>query len=194
MGSLGYAAVSGGAGKSRITREDIQDPSYLRHDSIGWNYRISELCSAVLLGQIERLEALVQVRVDSADALARAMLGCRWLIPQAVPAGSTNAYWTFAARLADDVPFAWRDFRKKYMEMGGDGFYGAWALNYLEPALRGKRFADSQSQSYESGLCPIAERLQPRLMQIKTNYYDVERRAKAADALARTIEWFDRRG
>jgi perosamine synthetase len=191
MSSLGYAAVSGGAGKSKITREVIQDPKYLRHSSVGWNYRLSDLCSAVLLGQIERLEDLVQVRLDSAQALATSVEGCRWLIPQTVPADYVHAYWTFVCRLADDVPFTWYDFRKKYLEFGGDGFYGAWALNYLEPAFRNARFSDSQSQTYEQGLCPVAERLQPRLMQFKTNYYCPERRAIAAAAMRKAIEFFE---
>jgi perosamine synthetase len=146
----------------------------------------------VLLGQIERLEDLVQVRIASGQALASAVAGCRWLIPQAVPADYVHSYWTFVCRLAVDVPFTWYDFRAKYLEFGGDGFYGAWALNYLEPAFRTKRFADTQSQTYELGLCPVAEGLQPRLMQFKTNYYDPERRDQAATAMRRTIEFFDR--
>ena len=192
MSSLGYGAVSGGAGKSKITRETIQDPNYLRHTSVGWNYRMSEICSAVLLGQVERIDELVKVRLDSAAALRAALDGCKWIVPQAVPEGYTHSYWTLVCRLSEDVSFSWYDFRKKYMEFGGDGFYGAWALNYLEPAFRGKRFADWQTQSYERGLCPIAERLQPRLMQLKTNYNDPERLKRAADALHRAVEFYGR--
>jgi len=194
MSSLGYAAVSGGAGKSKITKEDIQDPRYLRHTSVGWNYRLSELSAAVLLGQVERLEELVRARVDAANALARALQGCRWLIPQAVPEGYVHAYWTFVCRLADDAPCTWHDFRRKYLEFGGDGFYGAWALNYLEPALRGKRLAEEQTQRFDTGLCPVAERLQPRLIQFKTNYYAADRRDRAADVLRRSVDFFSNRG
>lgn len=192
MSSLGYAAVSAGAGKSKISRESIQDPGYLRHSSVGWNYRLSEICSAVLLGQVERLPELVQTRIDSAAALAQAVAGCPWMIPQATPAGYVHSYWTFVCRLADDCPFSWHDFRRKYLELGGDGYYGAWALNYLEPALRGKRFADYQAQEFAPGLCPVAERLQPRLLQFKTNYFAADRRTKSADALRGAIEHFSR--
>jgi perosamine synthetase len=194
MSSLGYAAVSGGAGKSKITREVIQDPKYLRHASVGWNYRLSEICAAVLVGQVERIEELVQTRLDSAAALAEAMEGCSWLSPQATPSDRVHSYWTFVCRLADDVPFTWYDFRQKYVEFGGDSFYGAWALNYLEPAFRGRRFAESQVQLFDRGLCPVAERLQPRLMQFKTNYFDPVRRQKAADAMRRTIAHFGSNG
>jgi perosamine synthetase len=44
------------------------------------------------------------------------------------------------------------------------------------------------------GLCPVAEGLQPRLMQFKTNYFSVERRTKAAEALQKTIHHFSRVG
>ena len=37
-------------------KTDIQDPSYKRHASMGWNYRMPELCSAVALGQVERIK------------------------------------------------------------------------------------------------------------------------------------------
>jgi perosamine synthetase len=47
--SLGYAGV--GATKARITKKDIQDPDYSRHVTMGWNYRMPELCCAVALAQ-----------------------------------------------------------------------------------------------------------------------------------------------
>jgi perosamine synthetase len=190
MSSLGYGAVGAGAGKSKITREVIQDPKYLRHVDVGWNYRLSELCCAVLLGQVERLEELVQTRLDSAQAMEAARGGCNWLVPQKTPADCRHSYWTYVCRLADDVPFTWYDFRKAYLANGGDGYYGAWALNYNEPAFKGKRFADFQTQVFGAGLCPVAERLQPRLLQFKTNYFDPARRARAAEALAKTIRHF----
>jgi perosamine synthetase len=75
---------------------------------------------------------------------------------------------------------------------GGDDFYGAWAFTNLEPAFRGNRIGKRQAQPFEVGLCPIAERLEARLMQFKTNYFDLEQRQKAADSLYQTISVFDR--
>ena len=48
--SLGYAGVSGK--QAKITRKDIQDPIYNRHISIGYNYRMSEVQSAVMLRSV----------------------------------------------------------------------------------------------------------------------------------------------
>jgi perosamine synthetase len=88
------------------------------------------------------------------------------------------------------VGFSWHDFRDRYRAMGGDGVYAAWRLTHAEPAFRGARFGDWQSQDYQPGLCPVAEALQPRLFQFKTNYFDLDRARRAADALRKTIRDF----
>ena len=188
--SLGYAAVGAAAGKGKITRETIQDPTYLRHATVGWNYRLAELCAAVALAQTERLEELVEVRRQAASAFCDATGNCKWLVPQYVPEGIEHSWWTYVLKLDPAVEFTWYEFRKKYIEQGGDGIYAAWQLTYLEPAFRGVRFAATQVQEYESGLCPIAEEVQPRLLQFKTNYFDPGRRERAAEALANTISYF----
>ncbi len=197
--SLGYAGV--GAQKGKITKEDIQDPAYDRHASLGFNYRMSELCSAVALAQVERLEELVQLRIDVAAAYARVVQNCKWLIPQRTPEGYRHSYWTYVVALSPDVDFTWYDFRDKYRELGGDGIYAAWRLTYLEPAFQNHVFYQrqcpvacphytGQRPDFRTGLCPVAESLQPRLLQFKTNYFDPGKAQKQADVLARTIRFF----
>ena len=185
--NLGYAMLSGEAGKGKITRDVIQDPAHERHIAMGWNYRISELCAAVALAQLERLEELIHQRIEIARLYAEAIQGCGWLVPQAVPAGYRHAYWTYVVKLENNSEFSWYDFRKKYMELGGDGIYAAWLPNYLEPAFRGLSGA---AQEYGAGLCPVAEAVQPRLLQFKTNYMDMGPAKQQAEALTRTIGYF----
>jgi perosamine synthetase len=197
--SLGYAAVGAAAGKGKITRETIQDPAYERHASVGWNYRLPELCAAVALAQTERLQALVAARVRAARLYAEAARGCAWLAPQAVPDGYSHAYWTYVLKLENGGAFTWYDFRAKYRELGGDGIYAAWQLTYLEPAFRGRCFTPqaapgsagpADAQAYQPGLCPVAESLRPKLLQFKTNYWDASAAERQADVLARTIAYF----
>jgi len=188
--SLGYAAVGAAAGKGKITRETIQDPLYERHASIGFNYRMPELCAAVALAQLERLQELVDLRIAAAQLYAQAVAGCTWLTPQATPDGYVHSYWTYVAHIAPEVDFSWYDFRNKYKEMGGDGIYAAWQLNHLEPAFRRASFHPEQTQIFDRGLCPVAEAVQPRLLQFKTNYFDPAVAAQKAEALAKTIAYF----
>ena len=188
--SLGYAGV--GANKAKITKEDIQDPAYLRHVSLGYNYRIPELCAAVALGQLERLTELVGARQAAARAFASVVQGHDWLVPQFVPADYVHSYWTFAVRLMPKAGISWKEFVRAFREKGGDGIYGAWQLTYLEPAFRGIKFGDTQTQLLDKGLCPVAEEIQPSLLQFKTNYWDQESADRQAEALSKTILHFEK--
>jgi perosamine synthetase len=192
--SLGYAGVS--ATKGKISKRDIQDPYYSRHVSLGWNYRMPELCAAVALAQLESLDLLVQRRVESAQLFGNVAAQYSWLKPQAVPTDCTHSYWTWVAVLdRDDI--GWHQFRDRFLELGGDGIYAAWKLTYLEPMFqkmqllgRERFIAPEIRASYVAGLCPVAERLQPWLLQFKTNYWDPQAARKQADILDRTLKSF----
>ena len=191
--SLGYAAV--GAQKGAITRDEIQDPAYSRHVAVGFNYRMSELCAAVALAQTERAQELVGRRIDVAELFVSALDGCPWLVPQHVPAGYTSTYWTLALRL-DHPSVDWHAFRRAFLGQGGDPFYGAWKLTYLEPLFEHgcpvpHPAYQGHYQPYGPGLCPVAEELQPRLVQLKTNYWDWEEAERQAEALRRTMALLD---
>lgn len=186
--SLGYGLVRAGAGKSKIDKRAILHPSFKRHVSLGYNYRMSELCAAVALAQLERLEEFVAWRRRTAAAFQQVVGSCSWLKPQQVGADCEHSYWAYVLRLsAPPDAVAWEQFFDKFAEFGGDGFYGAWSLTYLEPI-----FQDGVlGRRYEPGLCPVAEATQPRLIQLKTNYGDQETIDRQADALCRTIRYFD---
>jgi perosamine synthetase len=177
--SLGYAAVGGKKGK--ITKTDIQDPNYERHASVGYNYRMPELCAAVALAQLERLDELVDARRRAAALFLEAMDACSWLVPQRTPEGSVHSCWTMAARITPDAGISWHAFRDRFREFGGDGIYAAWQLTYLEPAFRAE---------YKRGLCPVAESIQPFLLQFKTNYWETDKAARQAEILRNTIASF----
>ena len=53
--SLGYHAMTADSGKIRlIAKDELQDPSYKRHDSFAYNYRMPEVAAAIGLAQTER--------------------------------------------------------------------------------------------------------------------------------------------
>jgi perosamine synthetase len=187
--SLGYGLVSAEPGKAKIDKKTIVHPSFKRHVSLGFNYRLSDLCAAVALAQFEKLERFVAWRQKTAAAFAEVVRSCSWLRPQKVPAGYENSYWAYAMVLeADDSQISWQAFYDKFVEMGGEGFYGAWSLTYLEPVFQSGQFG-----TFEKGLCPVAEKIQPRMIQLKTNYGDLETIDRQAQALAKTIRYFEAR-
>ena len=191
---LGYAGISGT--KGRITKDDIQSPEYERHVILGWNYRMSDLCAAVAMGQLERMEELVAIRCRAAKYWQEALGDCTWLHPQLVREGNTHSYWTYAVVLEIEK-VGWHEFREKWKSLGGDGIYAAWKLSYQEPMFREKAFLNREklgiydNYDYNQTVCPNAEFLQPRLLQLKTNYYQEEDIKKQAEILRQTIEYFD---
>jgi perosamine synthetase len=192
--SLGYRGV--GASKAKLKRTDIQDPDYARHASMGWNYRIPELCAAVALGQLENLDELVRRRTESAELFQEAVGDCAWLSPQKIPSDCTHSWWTYVAAINTDR-VGWRTFRDAFTANGGDGIYAAWKINYLEPMFQERKLLGRERfispgnlNRYCPGLCPVAERVQPRLLQFKTNYWDIRDAQRQAEILAKTIRQF----
>lgn len=193
-GSLGYAAMKSGEGRIRINKDIFQDPNYKRHDSLGLNYRMPEVAAALGLAQTERMEHFVNLRVGIAQLYLEALAGCDYLIPQHTPEGCLNTYWTFAATY-ERTDVSWQQFRKKYIEFGGDGIYAAWALSYEETLMAEGHYKKHCPMIYDKlefprGICPNAEEVQPKLMQFVTNYGSIEEAKPMADALRKTIRFF----
>ena len=194
--SLGYAGV--GAKKAKISKADIQNPDYSRHVSMGWNYRMPELCCAVALAQVENIDALVGVRVKSAQIFEEATREFHdWFHPQYVGPDYKNSYWTWVCKNLHETA-SWVEIRDAFVSNGGHGVYGAWKLTYLEPmfqnmSLLGREdFIDQKNTlRYKRGLCPNAEYLQERLFQFKTNYWDLADAEKQAEILYKTLKEFN---
>ncbi len=187
---LGYAGVS--AKQQKITREDIQDPNYSRHVSEGFNYRMSELQAACALGQLERAEELIGIRLEVAKIFDEAIAGCDFLRRQVEQKDTKCTFWSYSMVLLTDKPEReWYRFRKLFQKNGGDPYYAAWKLSYEEPLfLDIIQHRPGVWQKYNSELCPTAEYLQKRMIQLKTNYWDLNEAYAQAEALVKTIKEF----
>lgn len=188
---IGYGSI--GLDKGRITKKDIQDPDYKRHVVLGWNYRPSDLIGAVACAQTERMEELVNVRIRSAEAFAKVIKNCNWLKMQKFTDEYKHSFWTFVLKI-ENKNISWYDFRDKFIEYGGDGVYSAWSLSYLEPVFLNKTFLNREKfveKTYHEGLCPVAEEIQPKLLQFKTNYWNYKDAIKQSKILKKTIDFFE---
>jgi perosamine synthetase len=193
IGGHGFKNLRAEEGRVRLNADVFQNPDYKRHDVLGWNYRLSEFNAAVAFAQLERVDELVDLRIKSANIFIEVMKECDYLIPQAEPEGFVNSYYTLGViyRGDESIGVSWQDFRKAYIEAGGDGIYGAWSVPYLEPMVANRQFASRcpdvyKDVGYEKGLCPVAEQVQARIMQFKTNYRDIEL-AKAKAQILRNL-------
>jgi len=194
--SLGYIGLS--SKKSKIDKSKLLNPDYERHYCLGWNYRMSELCSAVALAQLENIKPLVSRRIKVANIFAKkAKSYQRWFVPQKVPHNCKHSYWTWAVKLETDK-ISWQEFSDKFKYFGGDNVYAAWRLSYQEPAFKNLRFLGRENlidkknlKVYlRKSLCPNAEYLQSRMLQFKTNYWNIKDAYRQANVLERTLKFF----
>ena len=190
--SLGYGGV--GAGSAKITKDDIQHPLYNRHVCLGFNYRMSEVQSAVVLGQLERIVELVDIRKKAAkyfdEAISNSKNNC--LVKQSNPDHIINSFWGYAVYINSDKPIKdWVNFRKLYTSLGGDQYYAAWKLTYEEDYFRNEvQKYDGIWQDFNDDICPNANFLQKRIKAFKTNYWNLDEAEKQADILNKALELF----
>ncbi len=194
LGGHGFKNLKADDGRVRLNADMFQNPQYKRHDSLGWNYRMPEFTAAVAYAQLERVDELVKLRKDSAKCFIEAIDSCDFLIPQYTPEGYENTYYSLGVRYLGEekLGVSWTDFRKEYVEMGGDGYYGAWSVPYLEPVISDRVFVNRlpdvyKNVDYHEGLCPVAEKIQKQIMQFKTNYRDLELAKQKAEILHELI-------
>ena len=184
FGGVGFKNITAESGKVRISREKFQDPNWERHNMLGYNYRLSELCAAVALAQLERLEDFVGLRQKMGHEYERILKDSKLFTPQKIQNGYTNSFWTYAARFnGENFGIKWQDFRKKYISFGGDGIYAAHQLVYNEPCFKENNMGD--------GKTPIAEKLQKQMMLFTTNQKDEEEREEQINALKKTLDFFN---
>lgn len=200
IGGHGFKNLKAEEGRIRLNQDVFQSPHYKRHDVLGWNYRLPEFNAAIALAQLERIDELVDLRIKSAKYFIDVMKTCDYLTPQHLPEDYTNTYYTLGAVYEGDksIGVSWEEFRKAYINNGGDGIYGAWSVAYLEPMIAQRQFVKRcpwvyENVKYEKGLCPVAESVQPKIMQFKTNYRDIKLTEIKADVLLKTIKGFKKK-
>ncbi len=193
----GYKNLKASTGQIKLNQSVYQDPDYKRHSEIGWNYRLSEPLAAIALAQLENIEEKVELRKKVASIFLEEISDCEYLVPQKTPEYSDNSYFTLGIKYEGlkEIGVSWQEFREKYVSFGGDGFYGAWSVPYLEPVMQERKFVSRCPEiynniSYSEGLCPVAESIQAKLMQFKTNYRSLELAKQKASSLRKTIKFY----
>jgi perosamine synthetase len=203
---VGYGMLTAESGQVRTKAFAFQDPNYKRHTSFGWQYRLPEVAAALGMAQLARLDDYVAKRQAIWALYAEAVADCPYFRPQRVPEGYVNACWTFATRYEGEeaIGVSWHDFAKKFQEFSGEGIYAAWSVVYLEPVMAQRKFyghgCPVEPPYYDGkidwrpGLCPVAESVQPKLMQFKCNIGDLAEARRQAGALRKTVDFFGKSG
>jgi perosamine synthetase len=183
FGGVGFKNITAESGKVRIDRDKFQNPNWKRHNIMAYNYRLPEICAAVAFAQLENIDYFVDLRMRMGKGYLRVLEETQTdlLIPQYTPEGYIHSYYTFGCLFnGEKYGIEWQDFRKKYIEYGGDGIYAAWQTVNNEPCFENEGWGD----------VPVAEELQRNIMQFTTNQKDKIERDFQLNALKKTIDYF----
>jgi perosamine synthetase len=161
---LGYAHMEAGGGSTRVP---AVHPGYLRFDTIGLNYRMSEVQAEIGLRKLATVMDAVWTRQEIGYLWQHA-LDCQ-LQPHDYDA--ENTFYSAACTIDG---WSWQTFHKNFCDAGGDGFYAMPQVPYNEPALTEYKGLEDNS---------VALDLQKRLVLLKT-HYSLEEAKRQADILA----------
>ncbi len=173
--SLGYGMVPS---SPKIDPSLLKNPKCDRHFHLGYNYRMAPLVAKEGLELLVVADVMLAERAKAANFYRDAVEGCSWITPQYVPEGWAHDYWAYAVAL--ESAELWHPFVEAVERHGGERPYACWKITYQEPAFR---------HLTEDGTCPVAEDLQPRLVQFQTR--STEDARMNAQAVGKAIKELD---
>ncbi|MFO0858913.1 MAG: DegT/DnrJ/EryC1/StrS family aminotransferase [Phycisphaerales bacterium] len=152
--------------------------SWLKHERLGYNYRMSEINAALGLAQIRRLDEILAKRTQVAEFYIERLAGNKHLIMPTVDAASVMSWFIFVVRLATTYTGVERDRIIKGMRNHEVGAGDYFPCIHLQPFYR-------EQFGFEPGMFPIAESVSQRTIAIPF-YNNLSRRE--ADLVAQTLE------
>lgn len=181
---LGYSNLT--ATGSRGTKNDVQHPDFNRHYTMGFNFRLPELCAAVLSAQLDKAEELVNMRVRAAEIFKQVTDRYMSIGTQQVRDHYRHTYWTFAFTLPphymgrEEQVKLYEEFRRLFIQDGGDAFFAGWKPVPEEPFFVKGGYVGLFDQA------AVAHMIQPRLVCLNTGV-DEKKAQEQADILDNTI-------
>ena len=154
-------------GEAVVPDMNFQDVS----NTVGWNYRMTELEAAVGIAQFQKLPKLHQHREDLARVLTEGLKKFDWLTLPTTYDGCTHGYFLYAMRYHSEKLEISRETLIKAIQAEGV-LVGA---GYVKPlyylpvyqqqiafGTQGWPFTsipENERPSYKAGLCPVSERM-----------------------------------
>jgi dTDP-4-amino-4,6-dideoxygalactose transaminase len=143
------------------------------------NYRMSDLQGAVALAQLDKIAASVERRRASAQLLTDSIAGVPGVAAPSVPANTRHSYWLYMLRVRDAG--SGRRTERFGETLAAEGV-PAWARYIVDPLYLSPLFTEQRTygvsgyplrtsawQSFERGLCPVAERVLQEVVAIHWN-------------------------
>src|SRR5262249_2620341 len=113
-----------------------EDGSWLRHERMGFNYRLSDIHSALGMAQVERLNELLEKRERVARAYHRALQGIPHLRRLADVPGAARSWFVYVVQLEPSADRGARDRILHMLRAAGVGCQAYFPAIHRQPFLK----------------------------------------------------------
>ncbi len=133
--------------------------SWLEHERLGYNYRLSEINCALGIAQMERLDELVEARRKVAGLYMRRLMDWEDIILPNVANMDEMSWFVFVVRLNDQYTQVERDRIITGLRRHDVGASNYFPCIHLQPYMR-------QMFGFDKGMFPIAESISHRTIAL----------------------------
>ena len=105
------------ARRARLIRDHGQTEKY-RHVVLGYNYRMTEMCAAVGLVQLRKLEGFIKRRRENSELLTMGIKKITGLTPPYVKNNVRHVFYQYAVRVEDDYPMKRNELARNLTKKG----------------------------------------------------------------------------
>jgi dTDP-4-amino-4,6-dideoxygalactose transaminase len=139
----------------RMLRDQGQSSKYV-HDVVGFNLRMTEVCAAIGLVQLRRLDDFVRRRRETANFLTDRLRHVRGLVTPAEGPDRVHAFYQYIVRATPKFPKP-RDDLVRFLNEKGVGSRPSYPMPlYEQKALAGMKHRR----------CRVAERVIPQMLEL----------------------------
>lgn len=153
--------------------EAVVGPANYDHivNTLGFNYRLTELCAAIASVQLEKLDDINKARIDFVNYFESEIENIPYLNPLKTRVGGHSTHYIHAMRFDEQMAGMKRDEYVKILNAEGASFYQGYTRPlYLQPIYQQQEcfkngypfkapINDKLVKDYKKGRCPVAENL-----------------------------------
>ena len=179
-------AGGGGAGvgpAGRVGGGAAGTGSWLHHERLGYNYRLSELSAALGVAQMRRLDTLIERRGEVANRYMQRLMGSEQVVLPTVHEQTAMSWFVFVVRLAAGYTREERDSVIRGLRNHDVGAADYFPCIHLQPFYR-------EEYGFCEGMFPIAESVSSRTIALP---FHTGISARDVDLVAQTLEVLLRR-
>jgi perosamine synthetase len=169
------------------------------------NYRMNEVTAAVGLAQLEKVDGIIEGTYNKTLAiLNKAIEGCSWLKPRAVPKqAGMSGYWWSCTWEGDKEGLSYEKFKQieEELDVGlrfGFNFYPAYEFPFFREStayrtqpdcpVRCPFYTAKSNYRYTWALTPVTEDLMPRLVTVNLIFLSIPAAEQMAGRLKEAIK------